>query len=442
VYIAAIFYHKDNVLVTNDDQIPIVEIDDSYSSSMMQDFLWFTKLSCTWEEVRWLRQNLSASVSSSSALQARHKMLSAAAHLQTLLGTQNLGKVYYEPIKDRHGNMLLVTVRELESQYSFINGKWIQICKFQSQRKSLSTPEEPTALDVLLITIQDVLAYHKRSQQRLNPGLYLGYLKLSSSVDQIKVLVPYKLPNILCHIKVRDNSNVSREEWEWVQRMADFQSLSAVRDTPIAQTMLFFELQAAVKALLRQINVPLHQAKQFRVFTQEVLELGHNVSFILLLPSSDSVCTAPGQVNPHNPRSSFLNLPLQMFELVHFCSYRERFMSLYCRVSALLELDSLISQQALREAISDEELLSAKQRHKEVSESVQQLDVIWREVRWILAALQYARYKHPSGGLPITWLISSSEEAPQGKNDSTSSHMDYLPSPSPSPESRHRKAVS
>lgn len=44
VYIASVFYHKDSLLVTNEDQIPIVEVDDSYSSSLMQDFLWFTKV--------------------------------------------------------------------------------------------------------------------------------------------------------------------------------------------------------------------------------------------------------------------------------------------------------------------------------------------------------------------------------------------------------------
>ena len=65
-----------------------------------------------------------------------------------------MGRVYYEPIKDRHGNILIVTIREVEMLYSFFNGKWMQISKLQSQRKSLSTPEEPTALDILLITIQ------------------------------------------------------------------------------------------------------------------------------------------------------------------------------------------------------------------------------------------------------------------------------------------------
>lgn len=32
------------MLVTNEDQIPIVEIDDSHASSITQDFLWFTKV--------------------------------------------------------------------------------------------------------------------------------------------------------------------------------------------------------------------------------------------------------------------------------------------------------------------------------------------------------------------------------------------------------------
>lgn len=73
---------------------------------------------------------------------------------QNLLGTHNLGRVHYEPIKDRHGNVLLVTVRETDSSFSFFNGKWMQVSKLQSQRKSLSTPEEPYALDILLITIQ------------------------------------------------------------------------------------------------------------------------------------------------------------------------------------------------------------------------------------------------------------------------------------------------
>ncbi|XP_046710049.1 ankyrin repeat and fibronectin type-III domain-containing protein 1 isoform X2 [Silurus meridionalis] len=441
IYIAAVFYHKDSLLVTNEDQIPIVEVEDSYSNSLMQDFLWFTKLSCMWEDVRWLRQSMAVSTSSSSTLQSRQKMLTAAGQLQNLLGTHNLGRVHYEPIKDRHGNVLLVTVRETDSSYSFFNGKWMQVSKLQSQRKSLSTPEEPYALDILLITIQDILAYQRRSQHRLSPGLYLGYLKLSSSVDQIKVLVPQRTPNMLCHSKIRDNWNVSRDEWEWLNTLSGPEEVERADQAADCNTpLLFCELQTAIKNLLRQINLPLHQAKHFRLYTQEVLELGHNVSFLLLLPASDAVCTAPGQTNPYTPHSGFLNLPLQMFELVHFCAYKEKFISLYCRLSSVLDLDALITQQALREAITDSELSIAKQRHQHILDYIQQMDEMWRDIRWITDALQYARYKQPLGGVPVTWLVDASLEPVTQKYDSISSNADYLPTPSPSPELR-RKAT-
>ncbi|XP_029619864.1 ankyrin repeat and fibronectin type-III domain-containing protein 1 [Salmo trutta] len=455
VYLAAVLYHKDSLLVTTEDQIPIVEVDDSYGSSLMQDFLWFTKLSCMWEDVRWLRQSMSVSMSSSSTLQARQKMLAAAGQLQSLLGTHNLGRVHYEPIKDRHGNVLLVTIRDMESQYSFFSGKWMQVSKLQSQRKSLSTPEEPYALDILLITIQDISAYQRRSQHRLTPGLYLGYLKLSSSVDQIRVLVQQRMPNMLCHARVRDNANVSREEWDWLQRLSNIEDgekertegeREGVDQTTDSNTpLLYYELQTALQALLKLINLPLHQAKHFRIYTHEVLELGHNVSFLLLLPAADDVCTAPGQSNPYTPHSGFLNLPLQMFELAHFSAYKEKCMSLYCRMSSVLDLDALITQQALREAITDTEVATAKQRHQHILDYTQQLDEMWQELRWITEALQYARYKHPSGGVPITSLVNASKpESDQGaqKSDSASSTMDYLPTPSPSPELRSRKAAS
>ncbi|XP_038125626.1 ankyrin repeat and fibronectin type-III domain-containing protein 1 isoform X2 [Cyprinodon tularosa] len=453
IYLAAVFYHKDSLLVTAEEQIPIVEVDDSYSSSLMQDFLWFTKLSCMWEDVRWLRQSMSVSMSSSSTLQARHKMLTAAAQLQNLLGTHNLGRVHYEPIKDRHGNVLLVTIRDTESQHSLFSGRWMQVTKLQSQRKSLSTPEEPYALDILIITMQDLLAYQRRSTHRLAPGLYLGYLKLSSSVDQIKVLVSQRTPNMLCHSRIRDNANVSREEWDWIQTLAaagekgrsEEESEEAEPQAESHAPLLYYELQTAIKALLKHIHVPLHKARHFRLYSQEVVEIGHGVSFLLLLPQADDVCSAPGQSNPYSPLSGFLHLPLQMFELVHFCTYKEKFISLYCRLSSVLDLDALITQQALREAITDGEVTTARSRHQLILDYIQQLDEMRRDLRWITDALQYARYKHPRGGVLITCLVDASapdSDSGQQKTDSTSSTMDYVPTPPPSPELRQRKAIS
>lgn len=44
LYLTSIFYRDDSILVTSEDQIPIVEVEDSFSVSLMQDFLWFTKV--------------------------------------------------------------------------------------------------------------------------------------------------------------------------------------------------------------------------------------------------------------------------------------------------------------------------------------------------------------------------------------------------------------
>lgn len=45
VYLATVFYHKDNILVTAEDQIPLVEI-QCCSTSITQDFLWLAKVNC------------------------------------------------------------------------------------------------------------------------------------------------------------------------------------------------------------------------------------------------------------------------------------------------------------------------------------------------------------------------------------------------------------
>ncbi|XP_061329776.1 ankyrin repeat and fibronectin type-III domain-containing protein 1-like isoform X3 [Pezoporus flaviventris] len=364
LYLTAIFYKDDNILVTHEDQIPVVEIDDTYSCLLMQDFLWFTKVSCMWDEILWLRQCVTVSQSSCSCiLQTRFKMLLAISQMQ------------------------------------------------------------------------DKLAYHQRSSHALSRGLYLGYLKLCSAVDQIRVLVPEQLPNILCHVKIRSNPNISREEWEWLQKMISVEEpIPAEPEAEASQNSLFQELQVAVKELMTLVNIPLQEAKDFRLYSQEVLDFGGQVSFLLLLPPSDDVCTAPGQNNPYTPRSGFLTLPLQIFELVHFFTYDREFITQYCQVSALLELESLLSQQSLREAFSDAELSTAKQRHQQVHDYIQQMEEIWREMRWIMDALQHARYKQPSCGVSLSGFLSEAGGAMKEKTRSTSSHLEYLTSPAPSPE--------
>nr|XP_032823268.1 ankyrin repeat and fibronectin type-III domain-containing protein 1-like [Petromyzon marinus] len=375
LYLASVFFDGDSVLVTQEDQLPVLEVDDSCSSSISQDFLWFAKVSCMWDDVDWLRHRVMSSLSScSSALQARQKILVAVSHMQAALGVSDLGRAYLEPLKDRHGNAVLLTLREVSEPLQHAPGglRWQPVSRLLSQRKSLSTPEEPSALEALIITLQEKVSYQRMSSQLLEPGLYLGYLKLCSSVEQIKVLVTQKMPNMLCHSKIRDNPNVSREEWAWLRSVGGPGPVvwRAAGHEEGPQGVFQQQLTAAVQALLARINVSVQQARDFRVYTQEVLELSHGVSFLLLMPPAHAVCTAPGQ-NPYTPHAGFLTLPLQIFELVHFWRYSPSFLGRYCRLSARLELESLLSQQALREALSDDELLVAKQRQQQVADFTQ-----------------------------------------------------------------------
>lgn len=75
------------------------------------------------------------------------------------------------------------------------------------------------------------------------------------------------------------------------------------------------------EVLVRSLVPVCVQAQEFRIYSQEVLEFGEKVSFLLLLPPSDEVCTAPGQNNPYSPRSGFLTLPLQIFELGQYITF-------------------------------------------------------------------------------------------------------------------------
>lgn len=131
-----------------------------------------------WEEIPRLQQRLNpAQAACSCTLQTRLKMLQAVAHLQVglaslsrwsrladikagrpavsqvALGTQDLGRVYFEPIKDKHGNALLVLLKDSDASLNPDGVRWMRLCKLQLQRKSISCPEEPSAVDALLITL-------------------------------------------------------------------------------------------------------------------------------------------------------------------------------------------------------------------------------------------------------------------------------------------------
>lgn len=88
-----------------------------------------------------------------------------------MLGIQNLGHFYYEPIKDKHGNALLVLLKDMKAGPNLDGVRWMPLSKLQLQRKSISSPEEPTALDMLLITLH-VSAWEIHCNSEMNAQMF------------------------------------------------------------------------------------------------------------------------------------------------------------------------------------------------------------------------------------------------------------------------------
>ncbi|XP_029946235.1 ankyrin repeat and fibronectin type-III domain-containing protein 1 [Salarias fasciatus] len=431
VYLATVFYHKENILVTAEDQIPLVEI-QCCSTSITHDFLWFAKLSCAWHQVPWLQQGLSSAHSSpSSLLQNRHNILRAVSQLQSSLGTVDLGQVYYEPLKDRQGNVLLVTLKEFSSPPSPPDPPlhWMPLARLEKNRSRTPLLPEPTAMDMLYEQLKEKLSFHRHSTQWAQSGLYVGILKLCSSVEQIRVLVPQRLPNLLCHTRVRHNAHVSREEWTWLQshvytaNNGSAQNLLSSEDESLVENSSLVDfirsLRAAVAHLLTKLNIPLYRAYQYGVYTRELLQFGEKLSMLLLLPPSEDFSSSYWPLV--GTKEPGLTMPLQIFELVHFWTYERDFLSQYCQAWVRLELDTHLAQQALREALDTKEVQEARERLNHITELSHRLDVVWRDARWIMDCLQCVRSKQWVGAVPLGLVMGGDPPpCPDGEEEEES----------------------
>ncbi|XP_078317877.1 ankyrin repeat and fibronectin type-III domain-containing protein 1-like isoform X2 [Crassostrea virginica] len=404
VYLACLLYHGDKVLVTSDDQLPVVEVDENFSGpSVNADLHWLMKISCTWDDVKSLRQDMEKNTSAGT-MHFRYKLLQAVSVLQGALGIYDLGQFHFKALKDSNGCIVLTTVCNVRDPKSVIlsSSKWVSFAKLL--RRSSGTGSEPQeSLEVLVSSVSEMILYHQVSSIRLAKGLYLGYLKLQASLELNRVLVPKKAPNILPNIKVRDCPNVSREEWQWLQSLNAEQQVA-----PSTQTQEEFrkQLSQAAQKLFSILDISENFAASHRIYDVEVIEFSNDVSFILILPPVEEVCLVPGQNDTMTEKKDLTLLPVQVFEMIHMCTYQSQLVNRYSRLSSILEMDLCLAQQVQREAFSTEELAPAKDRVEKLSNIQITLDKSWKTTRWIMDIITYARDKSMRGGILLSELTS------------------------------------
>ncbi|XP_017782500.1 PREDICTED: uncharacterized protein LOC108566897 isoform X2 [Nicrophorus vespilloides] len=391
IYLACILYHEDKVLVTNEDFLPVIEIDETFPSCIHNDLHWFMKVACNWDDTKSLKADMDKH--SSSAIHFRTKLLQAALQMQSTLCLQDLGQLYYRPIKDSQGTIVLSTINYVKSpkNVSVLNSRWLPMNKVF---KKTVLGDDHSISEILMSSIQEQINYHQVSSLKLAKGLYLVYLKMQSSVDLIQVVVPSKSPNMLPHCKIRDNPHVSAEEWDFLKQ----QHIQNDLDHSTEQQRTFLELvTSAAKRLFNYMDITNEEALNHRLYDTEIIDLTDEVSFIVICPSAEFSCSVPGQREMLLQRGDLLSLPIPVFEMIHLNTYQNNIIQRYSRLNCVLELDSATANHLHREAFSNSEVAVAKERLNKLQDFQTKLNLIWRCARWLMEVIAFARDKTTQG---------------------------------------------
>lgn len=282
--------------------------------------------------------------------------------------------------------------------------------------------EDNNINEILLSSIQEQINYHQASTVRLSKGLYLGYLKMQSSVDQIQIVVPAKTPNILPHYKIRENAHISAEEWKFLKLSKASASFNTNDEKPTSGQELFIDaLTHAAKRLFKYMDIPLDDAMTHRLYDFEVIELSADVSFLIVCPRAESSCAVPGQREILLQRGDLLSLSIQAFEMVHLKTYQSGIIQKYSRLSCILELDTVLANHSHREAFSTIEVQTAKERLAKLQDLTQSLNSIWKGVRWLMDVISFARDRGSFLGLCMKDIF---EYSPTNKEEFTVLRVD------------------
>jgi hypothetical protein len=417
VYISSLVHSDDSrVVVTVDDQLPTIAISDSPATgSIGADFVWLAKVACTWDQVKGMVE-VSDNFTSSPAIQSRNRMLHAILELQTVLGLQDLGLLHPVPYRDRHGAVVFVIVQYVKDTRSVQSSslRWASLPRLWRKRPQASDLQAVPVPDQLILDAQEIIAHHGNSTRPLSRGLYLGYLKARSTVASMKVICSREYPNVLPHHKIRDNPNISQEEWKWLKSLTSptpSSPLSAPPSStpshpPTSPTVtgshsLQSLLPTTINTFLHNLGICKEDVEKHQLYSHEVIELNEDISLLLILPPSDQVCTPPGSTDHFLKLSDFVALPINTFEIMQLYTYQKAFMTKFSTVSARLDIELLTSQQRMREAFSKAEVSAAKQLREELESFQEKTDLAWKEMRWIEEALQKGR--NPS--TPVTSLL-------------------------------------
>ncbi|VBB31820.1 unnamed protein product [Acanthocheilonema viteae] len=355
---------------TVEDYLPVILIDQTQFCIEKDEMYWAIKLSLAWDEMQTLQE---ANNSNSSNSHFRSKFIDAAIEMHMALGVKDIGRVHYQPIVDEINSIsFIVTVR-------FVNGppptqglttRWLPLNKIVRKRGACQ------AMDVLWAEIFRIINFFESSHMRLQKGL--------------------------------DNPHITKEEWDLLRSV----DISASNPPTPVQFTFHTALVSAVSRLLNDLEIDIDLIPNQRIYRLKVFQLQFGVSFIILLPKIEDVCTVPSysSFKSSSVQKGCFTLPLQVFEAIHLCAYNPDFIGTYCRLSLFIEHFSTYIQYEQRNSLLENDFNVYADVLSKLDEFQKRLENVWKSVRWVGDVASIARDKQAKGIVPMERLFAMSSE--------------------------------
>ena len=258
--------------------------------------------------------------------------------MQSYLSCKNLGQINYSLERDPDGVVILLLVKQIQYPNMLPSGvgKWMpqELVWTEDNNNAVtldsssSSSSPPSSIDNVMRNCMETMQLHRSGKKTLPKGLHLGYLKLQGSMDQIRIIVPEKLPNVPPHVKVRSNSNISRQEWQLLVDGGG-KCVDASR-CKRRRSEFYCHLIDGLLELQRLLSIPEESFHEHRLYTLECIELDEDRSMLVVLPPADLVCDLPCQSSASStistsfsPFAGLTSLPLPFWEMLMMTTYRE-----------------------------------------------------------------------------------------------------------------------
>ena len=139
-YLCCVVFHEDRVLMTNEEVLPLLAVDDNVPKSVQHEFHWLAKLSHSWSDVPRLRTQMAKITSSSENFKL--KLLTAVVGMQDCLNGLggDLGHAFHTPFYfHQNSSVVFCLVRHVRNFKSVVSLslKWVPLSKAQKSSHSL-----------------------------------------------------------------------------------------------------------------------------------------------------------------------------------------------------------------------------------------------------------------------------------------------------------------